>query len=685
MNLPTFGKKKSPLFVSVLISGKSVACALWEVQEGIPAVRGYSSIVDWNAGKEETFVQAVDAAIASLGKPAESAKHILFGFPESWVTGQTIAKEKKHLLKLVTTKLELESVGFVVVSEAVIADLKVRQDAHLQGVYVWIEEGNLTLTIVKQGTVEDIASVGRSESIVPDVIEGISRCKQKDIPSRIILFSLDEDNTTLLAYQQELLHFEWTTTLFAQLPSVEILHTEQVLDAISVTGGKEVARSLGLLDHVAAGVSSGVAVGEVAPTQSQPSAFEPIVPMEATVETEPEAQSLSVHEVRGTVITKSRIIMGASLLTGVAVIVIGGLIAITTQIRADVRLRIRSQDFTLPVTMTIDAEAQSSDATKDVLKGTNKIVEIKGSKEIPTTGKKNVGEKATGTVTIFNKTTQPKTFKAGTLLKEGSKRSFVTTEAVTIASASSTISETVHGKATVKVTAEKIGEEGNANKNVELTVSNFDVSAFVARTETEITGGSSKTVSAVASKDHSDLLNLVTQESKKTAQEKLDQTIESDEKTVLSDALTIGKKVYSADVGKEAESVSLTMTASASAVVYKQIDLAEFAAIKLNEQLPAQSKLKPEQTVLDVTSSKVINSHTIQVTGMIKGQYVSSVSSEQISKLLSGKKLEEARQLLDSQSTIGSYTITMKPQFIAPLYNTLPKDSRKISVVTSIE
>ena len=94
-----------------------------------------------------------------------------------------------------------------------------------------------------------------------------------------------------------------------------------------------------------------------------------------------------------------------------------------------------------------------------------------GSVSTKTTGKKEVGDKAKGTVTVFNSSSSPQNLSSGTTITSSNDLEFTLDKSITVASASGDIfSGTTPGKVDVPVTAKKIGQEYNLPSNIKFTV-----------------------------------------------------------------------------------------------------------------------------------------------------------------------------------------------------------------------
>ncbi len=668
MKLPFLGSSQPVHSIySIAISSGVVWASSWHVEGSEIKVDSISEPIEWDSNDEETLLEAVDTAIANFPAAAE----ILFALPDDWVNGQGIAQTKKPLLRTLTQKLELHSVGFVVTAEAVIARLTEQSNTPFSAVCVFVEEQSFVVSCVRHGQSSSLIRVGRSGESVNDLMEAFSRLKATDLPSLLVLSTLSASDEELQELANEITSNNWNPSLFQQLPKILHIEPKQVLIAVSQTGGKEVAKVLGFA----------TAKPEAAHT---PPSFTPVVAPQQEETEEPTQEEELVHDddmdgQRASLLSRlpKPVLVGGVilLLLGVAG-ALASFLFLPNLTKATVAITSKSNQLSMSQTVILDPKAESP--TESTLPVSLSSTQVTGSKEVPTTGKKTVGDKAKGTVTIYNKTSQAKSFPAGSTVKFG-KLSFVTDEEVSVASASSTMSETVHGKATVKATASVPGEESNIGSNQELIVGTYDQSAFIAKSETAFIGGNSKSVTSVTQKDQDEAVKALTVDLKEQAKEAVKLTANEVQEVIVLDDLVVTSKTFNQPVGAEASSVSVTMNASASGLLYTKGQMQSFAKEKLQIQAAGQSLVEPSVTV-EVTGQKLLGKQQVELTLALSAQSKPTVDPTSIAKILAGKNLEESKAFLDSQDSIASYTITTSPSFLRVFTSKLPKNVDHITV-----
>lgn len=693
MYLPLFNRPSKRNFLSLVITEGTVTAALWEASSIGVNVLKISETVPWQNEVESGLVDATDVALEQLGSQANSVKEVLLGLPTDWAKDQSIATERKHLLKELTQQFNLKSVGFVVTLESIIAYFREKEGASSNGLVCFLDKAQVHLVTMIRGSAGEVFKVARSASLADDINEAVTAKKLTNLTPRILLASFDLEAAELQALQQQVYAKNWDQSIFVQPPKVEMLSRQNVVEAVSICGGKEVAKSLGILKEEAVGqdkldVSP---VPAVPPTSTSDSfGFKPVQPggedkpelIAVDLPLSEEKVELPVAEpVERLAGVKS---VGLKLIIVLAVVLLaaGGLFLAARQLAsATLTVTRKTETVDLQQNMTLDASVAASDPANNILQATLKTGQVSDSMEGPTTGSKLIGDKSKGSVTIYNRTNGAKLFKAGTVLQYTSSIKFTMDSDVMVASGSA--ENDYVGKGSVKVTAQNIGAESNIDKGVELTVVPFDKSAYVAKTDDVTVGGNSRKVQTVSDADQKQLVDALTTKLKEEASTTLSQGLDPTQHVIVSDKINITNKSFSADIGAEAKTVSVTITADASAIVYSNNELAQFALAKLSSQVPPGAVVQPDKTTIEVLQQTPIDANKTAINAKISAAVVAPVDSVQLAKLLAGKSVNDAKSFLSSQQTIASYDLVLAPSWLRPLINKLPDDAGRIHITST--
>ncbi len=133
---------------------------------------------------------------------------------------------------------------------------------------------------------------------------------------------------------------------------------------------------------------------------------------------------------------------------------------------------------------------------------TKSVEEKEVSVDIPVTGKRDIGERAKGQISILNFQNKVASLSAGTKLISGDSTYQLDSDVVLDAAKINLEKRSIDATSkSVPASATFIGPAGNIEKNKQLTVVDVEPSAMAGIVETSFTGGTSKSVSAVSSAD----------------------------------------------------------------------------------------------------------------------------------------------------------------------------------------
>ncbi|KKU46880.1 MAG: hypothetical protein UX62_C0004G0010 [Microgenomates group bacterium GW2011_GWA2_46_7] len=221
------GKEKEELkqFLALVLTDEIVQAAVWQVVNEQTEIVALGTPVEWDGdtGTTSELVTAVDATISSAteGMTMEP-NEIIFGILPSWTDKAGILGSKRDFIKSISHELELKPLGYVAITDSVLSYLKMQEGTPATSILIQVSRDELTLVLVRLGHIENLETIGRSDDVVTDVLEGIARFKVSDnLPSRIILFNnmhnLDEISQNLMAV-------EWQSQFkFLHIPKVETL------------------------------------------------------------------------------------------------------------------------------------------------------------------------------------------------------------------------------------------------------------------------------------------------------------------------------------------------------------------------------------------------------------------------------------------------------------------------------
>lgn len=379
------------------------------------------------------------------------------------------------------------------------------------------------------------------------------------------------------------------------------------------------------------------------------------------------------------------------LILGLIFVAIGLLSYVYTTATAVVTINFDKKPISKEAEIIIDSEIEESDPQNQTLSASTieKTVSDKGS--IPTTGVKIVGDKAKGSVIIFNKTTAVKKFNAGSTLKIGDL-AFTLDEEVQVASASveekNGGAETKYGQAKATVTAGDIGADFNQEKEVKMTVSNFGTDTYEATVDKEgITGGASREVRIVAQEDANALVAELRNALIAKANEELVKEAQSGQYIVPTQNVTAQNPKFSFKVGDESDQLDLELEVTVSALTYTVEDLRPLVQHILGEEVPEGFELFDEDPqILTDNTPESTDSATVKktLTASVSSFAVPKIDPESIKNEIGGQSIETASNTLKNRDSIAGIEVSFTPDWIKVIRKNIPNPD-KVEIKTAVK
>ena len=675
---------------------------------------------------EEDLLKALDVAISdaesSLPDNVESHKTI-FGIKGNWVEEGKIKKEYLGKLKKISDSLDLKPMGFLVVTEAISHLLQKEEGAPVSAILCEVGKNALTVSLLKAGKIleEKTSEVHENKPFTVDAL--LKHFEAPEVlPSRIIIFGSNEDLT------QEFLGFTWSKSLpFLHPPQITSLPLDfdaqavlfgavsqmglsVVMDTLDKTfkEGDSLAKALEEeklkepVEKVSEAMSSdyfgfkeGADISKEMPKAvPEVPAESPLTAVEDTAEIpegikEEKTGRAELPEKAGFLLLGARQTLGKvfaytkTMKRKPALIGIGAVILLVFLLF--IYLFATSATLTLGVSAKESAKSEKITFTKGSTDVSNNEISGKfvtdtqdGKATIDTTGKKETGDKAKGTVTIFNSADSPRTFTEGTAITSSNNLEFTLDKSVTVASGSSDPINPKSGQANVTVTASKFGTSYNLPSGTKFTIG--ELSTVAAKNDDAFSGGTTKNVSVVAKADIDKLTKQLTSDLEKKAREELSKQVTSD--SVLLPVFSsedFSKKSFSKDADDEAQQVSLTAEIEFTGIIYSKKDLISFAKDSFQKELGPNLIIDEKNLSLDVKDFEKTDdgvSGTMEITAIL----LPKIDEKSLASEIAGKSLSDAQRRLEGLPKVETVEIRISPS-IPFLPKRLPISSGKIKFI----
>lgn len=322
--------------------------------------------------------------------------------------------------------------------------------------------------------------------------------------------------------------------------------------------------------------------------------------------------------------------------------------------------------FVEPKILEKDTQAIADPSQKSVLEN-EKIIpgqvvetEISGSDKDSTSGKKEIGDPAKGTVIVYNKTSESKSLSKGTTLTSKGLK-FSLDDSITIASQSAADSGITYGKKSGTVTALAVGADGNLPSGSELSVGALQTSQVSAKAEGNFSGGTSKEVTVVSSEDQQRLLAKLSSALRLQAQQKLQEQYPN--KKVLEEALseTLLKKSYSKNINDQASEFSLNLTARYKGTAFEDKDLKLIVSKLVTTDVPEGFALNLEDTETQADVSKLEKDGKLIFLARFKAKLLPKIDTEKVKNQIKGKSVRGAQEIIRSMENVLGSEVKISP------------------------
>jgi len=348
--------------------------------------------------------------------------------------------------------------------------------------------------------------------------------------------------------------------------------------------------------------------------------------------------------------------------------------------RPSAEITVRAE--TTPAEISYEAKISDSGASEPenyVFRAVTQTDNKSVSESFDATGKKDVGKKATGSMTLTRTSVSstPISVPAGTTFTSGSV-TFVSTEGTTLAGTSIGPGGLVQDSKTVDVQASESGDEYNVSaRSYQPSKSGFDADG------SQMTGGTSKVVSVVSQSD----VNKATDTLKKKDYSDIKAELENgfpDDVTVLTDSFSIdvGQITSEPAVGQEASSAKLTAQVSYSMLALKNDELKKANEKAIEDEMDNKDQQQVyKDGVEGIDFEKVkIDGTTATYTVSAVGQYGPKIDTEALANEVANKKVGEVRSIIQDIPGVKSTDIN-----IAPFWSRSTPGAEKIQIKLDVD
>jgi hypothetical protein len=357
------------------------------------------------------------------------------------------------------------------------------------------------------------------------------------------------------------------------------------------------------------------------------------------------------------------------------VIIVGGFLvwAIFFAPAATIIIKANTSSSNVSKTTTLSTTA-NTDSTQSVVRAVAKSIAKTETVKFTATGQQAKGDKATGTISLTNKTTSSAVYvPAGTQFSSGNYI-FTSDSSVSVPGASVLNSSISGGVANVNVTATNIGPDYNLSERS--YVSSIDgLSAYGS----QMSGGTQTTVKIVTASDVQNATQSLVSQSTDSIKSQLKSQFGGSYK-VISDSFNANRETPASSPAIGGESSDGTATLSDKVTYSLEGISSDELTTFLNGVLSAQLDNSSKQKVYDVGLNKVEFANYDSSANTVKinttGQIGPKIDETAIKKQAMGKKFGDVQSYISSIDGVSSVDVKFSYFWV----NTFPNDITKISI-----
>lgn len=623
IRLPFKRKEKKIYYFGLHVSYKHLTGLIIDISTQEPIIINHSTIPLSNGF--DSLLQDTDNLITNLETTSEVIiQKSIFFLPSSMLdpANRSILEPFNQGLKTISKELDLNPIGYIDVQEAIHQFLRGKGIAN--AVVIELESDSFEMYIYKDSNLALRKREEQDPSNVHTLIS-IFDTYQNTVPAKIYLYGVnamsvcrsfnevDLSKLTSESPQLEVIQDEQLQSLFVQSFFKEMIsQNDETRDKKNLETSKQSQNMFGfklnedVYSQKKSSISKTKSIGSI--QNSVNSIFK------------------SLLSVRG-IITSGKMTTKVAIAFSVLLLLTGSFFGYEYFFHtATVNLTIASESIENEIELVVPIQESPQ---KDVLGASEKRETQEVSNSIPTTGSREIGEKASGKVILHNFNDSSETFSDGLSLSHNSL-SFLLDTQVTVASASSE-SEGVKtsGKKQASITADEIGPDYNLADGTKLLLEGYQSSLYYAIVDGGITGGTSETIQTVSSDDIAKLENSI-EDDVKGSQTVSNIQPEKDE-ILLTELtqVTIKDSTFSAEVGEKAKELSIDATIETEYFTLNDSLLKMAIAKKIEKNIKDEKEL-------DIDSIKYViegaerTDEEILLTMKMKGKVYKSPSDDQI-------------------------------------------------------
>lgn len=355
---------------------------------------------------------------------------------------------------------------------------------------------------------------------------------------------------------------------------------------------------------------------------------------------------------------------------GVAIIIILiglWILAFKVLPRAHINVQTDAQAVNSSLTLTLDSQANNFNPNQLIVPATIQQEQKKSSQQVPATGQKDEGTKATGSITMSVPCSSvqgsPPSIPAGTGVSAAGL-TFITQSGTSLTTPS--FSNGCQFTGTTNVVAQQNGSQYNLGPRSDYTVAGF--SGVSAADSSGMSGGTSKIVTVVSQSDIDGAKQKIGSQDSSKVKQQLEAQLKSAGLFAIPATFTSGTPdvTTSANVGDSTSNVTVTENITYSMFGVQKSDLKALVDNDVKSQINTS-----KQTILDEgldgASFKVINASATsdQVSMFTTATAGPDLNKDQLKSQIAGKKSGDIQSIIKGNPGVTGVSVHFSPFWVS--------------------
>jgi len=328
---------------------------------------------------------------------------------------------------------------------------------------------------------------------------------------------------------------------------------------------------------------------------------------------------------------------------------------------ATAKIQVKTEDFSSEREIIVDRNVKEKNINTLTISGTLLELEKESIKQFDATGKKDVGEKATGTLTFNNNAGVDDQVAVGAIVKSSGGIEFVVDQAVSVPKASlNAAGDKVAGKASGKVTAKNAGEKSNLPSTSTYSVTGKNL----VTASGETSGGISKEIKIVTEEDLTKAQLAVKEELSDSVKKDLIDLAEKDKLSIFDNGISNETISFSSskNADDEADKFDYTIKLKFYTIGFSRKDLNDIL-ITSSENGLGEDKMLIDPEEADITHALTdsnIDNGTLKIKSKLVGKSGQRLVEETIKNQIKGKSVVAAKQIIMNNKDVEKVDVNVR-------------------------